>query len=120
MVGVLVECEPAIKAIIIMLDRINHNFIIEDLDETHLVVQENMLTLLKQHLESVSPPSPVAVCNLIGTDYGLFPGTQRNPTSRRAARRFRLSDTAIPLPLHKLYPAVTCHSYGYTHCRTCI
>lgn len=48
-----------------MLDRINHNFIIEDLDETHLVVQENMLTLLKQHLESVSSPPPVAVCSRI-------------------------------------------------------
>ncbi|RKU49447.1 RNA polymerase-associated protein rtf1 [Coniochaeta pulveracea] len=50
--GVLIECEPAIKAIIVMLDRANNNFIVEDLDDTHLVVQESMLTLLKQQLDT--------------------------------------------------------------------
>jgi TFIIH basal transcription factor complex TTD-A subunit len=51
--GVLIECEPAIKAIIVMLDRANNNFIVEDLDDTHLVVQESMLALLKQQLDQV-------------------------------------------------------------------
>jgi hypothetical protein len=34
-----------------MLDRANNNFIVEDLDDTHLVVQESMLALLKQQLD---------------------------------------------------------------------
>lgn len=50
----LVECEPAIKSIIVHLDSENHDIIIEDLDETHLVVKENMVQLLKQKLEDVS------------------------------------------------------------------
>ncbi|KAK1771208.1 TFIIH subunit TTDA/Tfb5 [Phialemonium atrogriseum] len=49
--GVLVECEPAIKSIIVHLDSENHDFIIEDLDEQRLVVKENMVQLLKQKLE---------------------------------------------------------------------
>ncbi|KAL1866989.1 hypothetical protein VTK73DRAFT_4399 [Phialemonium thermophilum] len=49
--GVLVECEPAIKSIIVHLDSFKHDFIIEDLDEERLVVKENMVQLLKQKLE---------------------------------------------------------------------
>jgi TFIIH basal transcription factor complex TTD-A subunit len=52
--GVLIECEPAIKSIIVHLDSENHDIIIEDLDETHLFVKENMVQLLKQKLEEVS------------------------------------------------------------------
>ena len=67
--GVLVECEPAIKSIIVHLDSENHDFIIEDLDEQRLVVKENMVQLLKQKLEDVSkapgldlyPPSPCSL-----------------------------------------------------------
>ncbi len=51
----LVECEPAIKSILVHIDSTHHNeFIIEDLDETHLFVKETMLHLLKQKLEEVS------------------------------------------------------------------
>jgi TFIIH basal transcription factor complex TTD-A subunit len=49
--GVLIECEPAIKSIIVHLDSENHDIIIEDLDETHLFVKENMVQVLKQKLE---------------------------------------------------------------------
>ncbi|KAK2068398.1 hypothetical protein P8C59_003037 [Phyllachora maydis] len=49
--GVLIECEAAIKSIIVWLDRDAHDFIIEDLDDTHLVVKENMVALLKQKLD---------------------------------------------------------------------
>jgi len=51
---VLIECEPAIKSIIVHLDSENNDIIIEDLDESHLVVKENMVHLLKQKLEDVS------------------------------------------------------------------
>lgn len=52
--GILVECEPSIKSIIINIDRQNHDYIIEDLDETHLVIKENMLARLKMNIEEVS------------------------------------------------------------------
>ena len=57
--GVLIECEPAIKSIIVHLDSINHDFIIEDLDDHHLVVKENMVQVLKQKLEDVSLHLPI-------------------------------------------------------------
>jgi TFIIH basal transcription factor complex TTD-A subunit len=51
---VLIECEPAIKSILVHIDNTNHHeFIIEDLDETHLFVKEPMLPVLKQKLEEV-------------------------------------------------------------------
>jgi TFIIH basal transcription factor complex TTD-A subunit len=52
--GVLVECEPAIKSILVHIDSTHHHeFIIEDLDDTHIFVKETMLHLLKQKLEEV-------------------------------------------------------------------
>jgi len=52
--GVLVECEPAIKSILVHIDSMhNHEFIIEDLDETHLFIKEAMLGPLKAKLEEV-------------------------------------------------------------------
>ncbi|OIW28979.1 nucleotide excision repair, TFIIH, subunit [Coniochaeta ligniaria NRRL 30616] len=51
--GILVECEPSIKSIIINIDRQNHDYIIEDLDETHLVIKENMLVKLKIKIEDM-------------------------------------------------------------------
>ncbi|KAK3945990.1 RNA polymerase II transcription factor B subunit 5 [Diplogelasinospora grovesii] len=63
--GVLIECEPAIKSIIVHLDSKNNDFIIEDLDEQHLVIKENMVFLLKQKLEerlkeTYRPEEPLA------------------------------------------------------------
>ena len=51
--GVLIECDPSIKSIIVNIDSVNHDFIIEDLDEERVVVKENMVALLKKKLESV-------------------------------------------------------------------
>ncbi|ERT01810.1 TFIIH basal transcription factor complex TTD-A subunit [Sporothrix schenckii 1099-18] len=48
--GVLVECDPAIKAIIVNIDSERHDFIIEDLDENRLVINENMMETLKRRL----------------------------------------------------------------------
>lgn len=51
----LVECEPAIKSILVHIDSTHHHeFIIEDLDDTHLFVKEAMLQVLKSKLEEVS------------------------------------------------------------------
>ena len=52
--GVLVECDPSIKSIIVNIDSINHDYIIEDLDEERVVVKENMVASLKEKLENVS------------------------------------------------------------------
>jgi TFIIH basal transcription factor complex TTD-A subunit len=50
----LLEVDPAIKAIILEIDRNEHNeYVIEDLDETHLLVKENKMTQLKQKLDNV-------------------------------------------------------------------
>ncbi len=52
----LIECEPAIKSLIVHLDAATNDIIIEDLDESHLVVKENMVQVLKQKLEDVCLP----------------------------------------------------------------
>lgn len=54
--GVLIECDPSIKSIIVNIDSENHDYIIEDLDEERVVVKENMVPLLKQKLEDVRFP----------------------------------------------------------------
>ena len=52
--GVLVECDPSIKAIILKIDQPNHDYIIEDLDDQTLVIKESQLQKLKARLEEVS------------------------------------------------------------------
>lgn len=52
-VGVLVECDPSIKSIIVKIDSEDHAFIVEELDDQTLVVKENMLSVLKMRLDDV-------------------------------------------------------------------
>ncbi len=57
LLGVLVECDPSIKAIIVKLDAESghkEGYIIEELDDQHVVVKENRLTELKMKLDDVS------------------------------------------------------------------
>ncbi|PKS07650.1 hypothetical protein jhhlp_006256 [Lomentospora prolificans] len=49
--GVLIECDPAVKSIIVNIDNENHDYIIEDLDEQRCVVKETMVAQLKQKLD---------------------------------------------------------------------
>ncbi|KAH7021598.1 RNA polymerase II transcription factor B subunit 5, partial [Microdochium trichocladiopsis] len=56
--GVLVECDPSIKSIIIAIDAERNEYIIEDLDESHLVIQERMVPQLKKKLEEVRQALP--------------------------------------------------------------
>ncbi|KAF3809101.1 RNA polymerase II transcription factor B subunit 5 [Colletotrichum gloeosporioides] len=51
--GVLIECDPSIKSIIVNIDAANHDYIIEDLDDQHVVVKENMVAALKRQLDDV-------------------------------------------------------------------
>lgn len=66
--GVLIECDPSIKSIIVNIDSQNHDFIIEDLDDERVVVKENMVPLLKQKLEDVRPYTPSS-----GHSHAYFP-----------------------------------------------
>jgi len=50
--GVLIECDPSIKAIIVKIDsESNNTFIVEDLDDTTLIIRDSMLQSLKNRLE---------------------------------------------------------------------
>lgn len=51
--GVLIECDPSIKSIIVNIDSENHDYIIEDLDDQRVVVKENMVGELKRRLDDV-------------------------------------------------------------------
>lgn len=54
--GVLVECDPSIKAIILKIDQDKHDYIVEDLDDQTLVIKESQLQSLKRRLEEVRVP----------------------------------------------------------------
>ncbi|KAJ9210686.1 hypothetical protein DTO166G4_7746 [Paecilomyces variotii] len=49
--GVLIECDPSVKAIILKYDEERHDYIVEDLDDDrHLVIKESQLLNLKARL----------------------------------------------------------------------
>jgi len=49
--GVLIECDPSVKAIILKYDEEKHDYIVEDLDDDrHLVIKESQLQNLKARL----------------------------------------------------------------------
>ncbi|KAL1961410.1 hypothetical protein VTO42DRAFT_138 [Malbranchea cinnamomea] len=49
--GVLIECDPSIKAIILKYDEERHDYVVEDLDDDrHLVIKESQLANLKERL----------------------------------------------------------------------
>ncbi|CAL5867941.1 uncharacterized protein PFLUO_LOCUS2164 [Penicillium psychrofluorescens] len=50
--GLLIECDPSIKAMILKYDEERHDYIVEDLDdENHLVIKESQLQNLKVRLD---------------------------------------------------------------------
>jgi TFIIH basal transcription factor complex TTD-A subunit len=55
--GVLVECDPSIKAIIVKINKDDNEYIVEDLDDQHLVIKESMVNQLKAALDKVGHPS---------------------------------------------------------------
>lgn len=74
--GVLIECDPSIKSIIVNIDSANHDYIIEDLDEERVVVKETMVAALKLKLEEVRPPRrPFKPCHRAS-------GTNRDSSQR--------------------------------------
>lgn len=51
--GVLIECDPSIKSIIMNIDSEYNEYILHDLDDTHLLIQENKVQELKRKLDDV-------------------------------------------------------------------
>ncbi|KAF3006572.1 hypothetical protein E8E13_006657 [Curvularia kusanoi] len=52
--GTLVRCDASIKAMLVDIDnKNNHEFIIEELDEEHLLVKETKINELKARLNSM-------------------------------------------------------------------
>ena len=53
--GVLIECDPSVKAIILKYDEEQHDYIVEDLDDDrHLVIKESQLQNLRDRLGKVT------------------------------------------------------------------
>ena len=53
--GTLVKCDASIKAMLVDIDSKNNNdFIIEELDEEHILVMETKINELKSRLNQVS------------------------------------------------------------------
>jgi len=61
--GVLVECDASIKAIIVKIDSVRHDYIIEELDDGTLVIKENMLKQLKLQLDEMLAKTQVALAD---------------------------------------------------------
>jgi len=48
--GTLVECDPSIQALIVLMDSRHHDIILEELDETHLFVNPDKVDYIKAEL----------------------------------------------------------------------
>jgi TFIIH basal transcription factor complex TTD-A subunit len=62
--GVLVECDPSIKSIIIKIDSERNDFVVEELDDQTLVIKEGKLVELKARLDDVSPVAFSSQCRI--------------------------------------------------------
>ncbi|KAH8590992.1 transcription factor TFIIH complex subunit Tfb5-domain-containing protein [Bisporella sp. PMI_857] len=69
--GTLVECDDAIKSLIVKIDKESDNaYIIEELDDQHLFIKEDMVSTLKEKLkETLSDSSPFDGSDSDDSDY---------------------------------------------------
>ncbi|CAI5757378.1 unnamed protein product [Candida verbasci] len=51
--GVLVQCDPSIKALIIQIDSQSPGIILEELDDTHLLIQQDKVEIVKNELNKL-------------------------------------------------------------------
>ncbi|KAL9072466.1 MAG: hypothetical protein Q9157_005090 [Trypethelium eluteriae] len=58
--GVLVQCDPSIKAIINKIDAARNDFIVEDLDDETVLIKETKMAELKERLKEVSATASVS------------------------------------------------------------
>lgn len=48
--GILLQCDPSIKALIVQIDSERHDIILEELDDTHLLVDPSKVEFIKSEL----------------------------------------------------------------------
>ncbi|KAH3666711.1 hypothetical protein WICMUC_005528 [Wickerhamomyces mucosus] len=48
--GVLVECDASIRALIVRIDSERHDVVIQELDETHLLIDSTKVEFVKNEL----------------------------------------------------------------------
>ncbi|GMM34077.1 TFIIH complex subunit [Saccharomycopsis crataegensis] len=51
--GSLIKCDPSIKALIVDIDSKRHDIIIEELDDTNLLVSTDKIQFIKAELERI-------------------------------------------------------------------
>ncbi|ESW98193.1 hypothetical protein HPODL_05230 [Ogataea parapolymorpha DL-1] len=51
--GTLVQCDPSIKALIVKIDSDSRDIVIEELDDTHLLVDPSKIVYIKQELNKI-------------------------------------------------------------------
>ena len=96
--GVLIECDPSVKAIILKYDEERHDYIVEDLDDDrHLVIKESQLQNLKLRLGKVRDQEERCAGFLADQDCRTWTINLCSPTNRN---RNNLEKTRFPLPLY--------------------
>lgn len=104
--GVLIECDPAVKSIIVNIDSENHDYIIEDLDEQRCVIKETMVAQLKQKLDEVRPTVPPS-------PFSQQKEEERKRSRKKKSRRARnpCAKTTLLFPLmFQAYRLVSLHA----------
>jgi TFIIH basal transcription factor complex TTD-A subunit len=82
--GTLVRCDASIKAMLVDIDSKNNNeYIIEELDEEHILVKETKINELKARLNSVCVP----LCSTASASLTQYTDDER---ASQGAREFRL------------------------------
>lgn len=51
--GTLVTCDPSVRALIVQMDAQRHDIILQELDDTHLLVVSDKIPYLKRELNAM-------------------------------------------------------------------
>lgn len=51
--GVLVQCDPSIRALILQIDTSAPGIVLEELDETHLLIKQDQVPYIKNELNKL-------------------------------------------------------------------
>lgn len=50
--GTLIKCDPAIRALVVLMDNAAHDIILEELDDTHLLIVPKKVEYVRQELNA--------------------------------------------------------------------
>lgn len=51
--GMLIECDPSIKSLVVKIDQDYRDIVIEELDDTHLLIDPSKLVFIKKELSRI-------------------------------------------------------------------